>query len=191
MDKIIGALTFKGGTYADAKKDAAFTPIAWLIVVVTALLNALGSGAGLGKGGILIWLLGLLFLAVFAALGFALACWVISLVGKSVFNTTTTFNELVRPLGLARIWHVISIMGLLALISPGLGCVSGFFTLAAAFLGIAAWFMAIHETMALDWVQTITVVVLGVVVTALVTLVASTIFGVMGLGTVAFLSFIK
>lgn len=191
MDKIIGALTFKSGTYADAKKDTAFTSNAWLIVVVSAFLNGLGSGTGLVKGRIFMWLLGSLFWTSFAVLGFALACLVIMWLGKSVFNTTASFNELVRSLGLARIWHVISIMGLLALISPALGCISGFFTLASAILGIAAWAMAIHEAMTLDWVQTITVVVLGVIVTALVTLVASTIFGLMGLGTVAFLPFIR
>lgn len=186
MDKIIGALTFKNGVYAEAKKDSGFSATAWLIVAASAVLSALGNGAGLARGRVFAWLLGSLFGAGFAVLGFALAVFVIMWVGKTVFNTTASFDELARPLGLARIWHVVGVLGLLALLSPALGCVAGIFNLAAAILGFIAWLWAVREALGLDWAQAITVVVMGMLVVILVTVISASILGAFGLVTAAF-----
>ena len=179
MEKIIGALSFKSGVYAEAKKDTGFSATAWLIVAVSAVLSALGNGAGLARGRVFAWLLGSLFGAGFAVLGFALAVFVIMWVGKTVFNTTASFDELARPLGLARIWHVVGVLGLLAFLSPALSCVAGIFNL-------AAWLWAVREALGLDWAQTITVVVMGMIVVVLVTVISASILGAFGLVTAAF-----
>lgn len=185
MEKIIGALKFKIGVYADVKKDTSFTATAWLIVAVTAILSAIGSGAILARGHIVLWLVGAMFAAAFAVLGFALACLVIGWVGRAVFNTTASFDEVVRPLGLARIWHVVGFLGIITLLSPSLRCVSGLFTAAAGLLGLVAWVLAVREALALDWAQAIAVVVLGMIVVVVISIISASILGAFGIFTAA------
>ena len=187
IEKIIGAFTFKPGVYAEVKKDASFTGSAWLIVAVTAILNSLGTSAAASHGRFGVWLVGALFAALFAVGGFALACFVIAWVGKTVFNTTASFNEIVRPLGLARVWHILGVLGLLALITPALGCVTGIFSLAAGILGFIAWLIAAREALGLEWPQTIATVVLGMMVVVLVSVISGLVLGAFGLATAALL----
>jgi hypothetical protein len=187
IEKIMGAFTFKPGVYAEAKKDTGFTGSAWLIVVITAILNSIGTSAAASHGRFWVWLVGALVAAVFAVGGFALACFVIAWVGKAVFNTTASFNEIVRPLGLARVWHILGVLGLLALISPALGCVTGIFSLAAGILGFIAWLIAAREALGLEWPQTIATVVLGMIVVILVSVISGVVLGAFGLVTAALL----
>jgi hypothetical protein len=187
IEKIIGAFSFKPGVYAEAKKDASFTGSAWLIVAITAILNSIGSSAAASHGRFGIWLVGALFAALFAVGGFALACFVITWVGKTIFNTTASFNEVVRPLGLANVWHIVGIFGILALITPALGCVTGIFSLAAGILGFIAWLIAAREALGLEWPQTIATVVLGMIVVTLVSVISGLVLGAFGLATAALL----
>ena len=187
IEKIVGAFTFKPGVYAEAKKDAGFTGSAWLIVVITSILSSIGTSAIAAHGRFWVWLLGALFAAVFAVVGFALACFVITWVGKTVFNTTASFNEIVRPLGLARVWHIVGVLGLLALITPALGCVTGIFSLVAGILGFIAWLIAAREALGLEWPQTIATVVLGMIVVILVSVISGVVLGAFGLATAAIL----
>lgn len=188
MEKIIGALSFKSGVYAEAKKDAGFQQTAWLIVAVSAVLSALGNGVGLARFSFFGWLVGSLLAAGFAVLGFALAVLVIQWVGRTVFNASVSFNELVRPLGLARIWHVVGVLGVLALLSPSLRCLTGIFSFAAAVLGFIAWLWAVREAMDLDWAQAVAVVILGMVVVLVVSFLATSILGLFGFLGASFVS---
>ncbi len=181
IEKIIGAFSFKPGVYAEVKKDAGFTGSAWMIVTITAILNSIGTAAAVSHFRFEVWLVSALFAAVFAVLGFGLACFVISWVGKTVFNTTASFDEVVRPLGLARVWHIVGVIGIAALITPALGCVTGIFSLAAAVLGFIAWLIAVREALGLEWPQTIATVVLGTMVVTVVTLIAGMVLGAFGL----------
>jgi hypothetical protein len=44
-ERIVGALTFRRGVYAEVEADRMFTAAAWIIVVFFAFLNQLGSYA--------------------------------------------------------------------------------------------------------------------------------------------------
>jgi hypothetical protein len=187
IEKITGAFSFKPGVYGEVKKDAGFTGSAWLIVIVTAILNAIGTSAALSHLRSGTWLVSALFASVFAILGFGLACFVIAWVGKTVFNTTASFDEVVRPLGLARVWHIVGVLGILALITPALGCVTGIFSFAAAVLGFIAWLIAVREALGLEWPQTIATVVLGMIVVMVVTVISGVVLGAFGLATASIL----
>ena len=191
MDKIIGALTFKSGVYSEAKNDSGFTATAWLIVVISAILNSIGTSAAVAHWRFGSWLLGALLGAVFAVVGFALACFVITWVGRTVFNTTASFEEVVRPLGLARIWHVVGVLGIFALLIPALGCITGIVNLAAAVLGFIAWLIAVREALALEWPQAIAVVVLGMIVVIIITAISGIILGALGLASAAFVGIFR
>lgn len=181
LDKFIKVFTFKTGVYKEVEDNAAFTPTAWMIVAVVALLSSLGGNAASAHalGGR--WIFGALGSAVFAILGFALGSFVISWAGKTFFNAEVTFEEMVRTLGLAYIWKVVGFLGIIALAAPGLACVSGPITFFAGLAGLVAWFFAAKEALDLEWPQTIGSVIIGWVVTLAVTVMASTILGILGL----------
>jgi hypothetical protein len=44
-NRIVGAFTFRKGVYAEVKADTSFTSTAWILVVVFAFLNQLGTYA--------------------------------------------------------------------------------------------------------------------------------------------------
>ncbi|NIN67197.1 MAG: hypothetical protein GTO63_21360, partial [Anaerolineae bacterium] len=72
-----------------------------------------------------------------------------------------TFEELVRTLGLAYVWNVVGVLGVLTAFSEALRCVLAPALIVSAILMVIAWFVATKEALDLDWVQTIITVILG------------------------------
>jgi hypothetical protein len=182
VNRIIGAFTFRKGIYEEVEHDVSFTSTAWLIVVVTAFLSSLGSGT---SDNILNRFLGAGVGTIFTVIGFAVATFVISWIGKTLFQADVSFEELVRTLGLAYVWNAIGVIGIVSVISDTLSCLLWPVTLAAALLGLAAWFVAAREALDLDWVQTIVTVIVGWVVMLAIGFVASLVVGALGFGALA------
>ena len=122
VDRIIGAFTFRREVYTEVEHDTSFTQTAWILVAVVALLNQIGTFAGnmSGGGGLVSWLIGSVVGTIFAVGGFALAAFIIDAVGRALFQAEVTFDEVVRTLGLAYVWNVVGVIGIVAAISPGL-----------------------------------------------------------------------
>lgn len=177
-DRIIGAFTFRKGVYADVEKDTTFTMTAWLLVVVVSFLNQLGTYA---SGNLVNWLISALVGTVFSVVAFAVAAWVISWVGRSMFKAEVSFDELVRTLGLAYVWRIIGLAGVLSAFSTALSCVLAPALIVAAILLIVAWFVAAKEALDLEWGQTIITVIVGWVVLIVIGLVTGIVLGVLGL----------
>jgi hypothetical protein len=180
-ERLMGAITFKKEVYADVEKDATFTPTAWAIVAVVSLASQIGSQAGLIAGGFFNWIIGVIVGTVFSVLGFALACFAISWLGKTMFKADTSFEEMVRVLGLAFIWRVVAFIGIVSAITPVLGCVAAPITIIAGLLGLAAWLIAAKEALDLEWTQTIITVVVGAVVNWIIIGIAAAILGLFGI----------
>jgi hypothetical protein len=181
MDRFMKVFTFKTDVYKEVEDDASFTQTAWMIVAAVAFLSQLGANAGLVHvtGGS--WIISTIVGTIFAVLGFGVGCFVISWAGKTFFQADVTFEELVRTLGLAYIWNVIGFIGIIALVAPGLVCVSGPIAFLAGIAGLVAWFMAAKEALDLEWPQTIGTVVIGWVASLIVSLIAGAILGIFGL----------
>ena len=177
--RIIGAFTFRKGVYAEVEQDTSFTTTAWIVVAVVAFLNQLGTAA---SRDIPSWLIGAIVGTIFAVLGFAVAALVINWVGRAVFKAEVTFHELVRTLGLAYVWNVIGVFGILAVISEGLSCVLAPVMFIAFILMVIAWFVAAKEALDLEWLQTIVTVFLGWLALMAIMLVAGLVLGALGLG---------
>jgi len=184
MDRIIKALTFKTDVYAEVENDATFTSTAWIIVVVVSFLNQLGARAGSNIGN---WLLGAIIGTAFAVLAFAVATYVINLVGKVVFKADVDFGELVRTLGLAYVWQIVGLLGILGVISVALACLISPLIFIGWILTVVAWFIAVKEALDLDWVPTIVTVVIGWVVLIVINLLASVVIGALGFTGLALL----
>jgi hypothetical protein len=200
-DRIIGALTFRKGVYAEVEKDTSFTTTAWLLVSVVALLNQLGAKApypgaeelpeALGAlpfagGGIGNWLGAALVGTVFVVIGFAVGVSITDWVARTVFKADVSFDELVRTMGLAYVWQIVGLLGLLRVISPTLSCLAGPLGIAVALLGLYAQFVALKEALDLDSAQTIATVILVWIAHLFISLVVGGIVsGVLGFGAFA------
>lgn len=174
-NRIAGAFTFKREVFAEVENDPSFTSTAWLIVIVVGFLNQLGAYAGEGVGK---WILGAILGTVGVVVGFAVGAFVISLVGRSVFNAQVSFDELVRTLGLAYVWNVI---GFLGIFSGFLSCILAPVLFLGAILGLIAWFVAAKEALDLEWLQTIVTVVIGWIALLIVIAITGAIIGLLGL----------
>ncbi len=181
-ERIMGAFTFRKGVYAEVETDASFTSTAWLLVAVVSFLNQLGTNA---SGEIVNWLVGAVVGTVFAVLGFAVGAFVISWVGKTIFNADVTFEEMVRTLGLAYVWNVVGFIGVLSAVSTALSCLLAPVMLIAGIATIVAWFVAAKEALDLEWVQTIITVVLGFVALIVISVISGLVLGMMGFGAAA------
>ena len=182
IERIIGAFTFRKGVYAEVEKDTTFTTTAWILVAVVAFLNQLGSQATSHVGN---WLLGAVVGTVFAVIGFAVGALVVNWVGRILFNADVTFDELVRTLGLAYVWQVVGVIGILAAFSEALSCVLAPVMVTAVILMVIAWFVAVKEALDLEWVQTIVTAILGWVALVVIMIVAGAVLGLLGLGAAA------
>jgi len=181
MDRIMKVFSFKQEVYKEVEDDASFTQTAWMIVAVVAFLSQMGANAALVHvdGGS--WVLGTISGTLFAIVGFAAGAFIISWAGKTFFNADVTFEEMVRTLGLAYVWNIIGFLGIVGMVSSGLGCVVGPISFAAGIAGLVSWFIAAKEALDLEWPQTIGTVVIGWVASLIISLVAAAILGVFGL----------
>lgn len=178
INRIIGAFTFRKGVYAEVEKDTAFTATAWILVVVVAFLNRLGSAA---SAELVNWLIGAVVGTIFAIVGFAVGVLVINWVGRNVFNADVSSDELVRTLGLAYVWQVIGVLGILTAFSEALSCVLAPVMIIAVILMVIAWFVAAKEALDLEWGQTIVTVILGWLALVVIMIVAGVVLRLLGL----------
>ena len=181
-NRIIGAFTFRRGVYAEVEADASFTSTAWILVIVVAVLNQLGAYA---SSDVVNWLISALVGAIFSVIGFAVAALVINWAGQKVFKANVTFNELVRTLGLAYVWNVVGVLGVLTAISAALACVLGPAMVIAWVALVIAWFVAAKEALDLEWTQTIITVVVGWIALVVIMIIGGAVLGLLGLGAVA------
>ena len=182
FDRIVGALTFRRGIYNEVEKEHSFTSKAWIFVAVVALLNQLGTQSGFAaQEGPITWLLVSLVNTSFVLLGFTFAVWITSWLGRTVYNAEVDFHEMVRVLGLAYVWNIVGLLGLIALGSPLMQCIINPIAVVAIILGLIAWLIAIREALDLDWIPTITILVLGWIVSMIVRFIGLNILAAMGL----------
>jgi hypothetical protein len=183
INRIRNAIMFNKEVYSEVEHDTSFTITAWGIVATAAFLSSLGSQFGArGFDQPVAGILGALVGAVIGVIGFAAGTAIITWVGQAVFKAEVTFDELVRTLGLAYIWQGIGVLGIVAVFSPALSCVTAPISFAAAIAGLFSMFIAAKEALDLDWTQTIVTVLLGWVAILAVAFVATLILGMLGLG---------
>jgi hypothetical protein len=158
MGRIIGAFTFRKEVYAEVEKDTSFTTTAWVLVVVVAFLNQLGTNA---SDNVVRWWQGVVVFTIVSVIAFAVAAWVMNWVGRAVFHAEVTLDELVRTLGLAYVWQAVGVLGVVTVFSPTLACVLAPVMFIAWVLMMIAWFLAAKSALGLEWMQTIVTVVIG------------------------------
>ena len=182
-ERIIGALTFRRGVYAEVEADKTFTATAWILVVIFALLNQLGSYA---SQSIFDWLVGAGIGTLTAIAAFAIAAAVISWVGRGIYNAEVTFDELVRTMGLASIWTAVGVLGIIAAFSDALSCILGPVIVISWVALVVAWFVAVHEALDLTWGKTIITVLIGFIPWAIIMALTGVVLSLLGLTATGF-----
>lgn len=179
VNRVIGVFTFRKGVYAEVEGDQSFTTTAWVLVVIVSFLQQLGLlAAQLGEINFLGWMFALVAGTVMSVLGFAVATWVISWVGKSVFNAEVDFGEMVRTLGLANVWNGLTVIKVVNVILPALlNCLLAPFSFLIAILGFVAWLVAAKEALDLEWAQTVVTIIIGWLVVAVFTVLTVFVLG--------------
>lgn len=156
--RIVGTLTFRRGVYAEVEADKTFTATAWILVVIFAFLNQLGSHA---SQSFFDWLVATGIGTLTAIVAFAIAAAVISWVGRGIYNAEVTFNELVRTMGLASVWTAVGVLGIIAAFSNALSCILGPVIVVSWIALVVAWFVAVHEALDLTWGKTMITTMIG------------------------------
>jgi hypothetical protein len=182
-NRIIGALTFRRGVYAEVEADKAFTATAWILVVIFAFLNQLGSHA---SQSVFDWLVGTGIGFVTAVAGFPVAAAVISWVGRKSFGSEITFGELVRTMGLASIWTAVGVLGIIATFSHTLSVILGPVIVISWVALVVAWFVAVHEALDLTWGKTILTVIIGFIPWAFIMVLAGVVLSLLDLTATGF-----
>ena len=157
-NRIIGAFTFRKGVYAEVEADTSFTSMAWILVVLFAFLNQLGSYA---SEDFFDWLVGTGIGTLTTVVGFAIAAAVINWVGRTIYKAEVTFDELVRTMGLASVWTAVGVLGVISAFSTALACLLGPVLVISWVALVVAWFVAVKEALDLAWGQTIVTVLIG------------------------------
>jgi hypothetical protein len=165
INRIIGAITFRKGVYAEVEQDETFTGTAWILVILFAFLNQLGTYASEDLSD---WVIGAGIGWITVVIGFAAAVTAINWVGKAVFNAEVTFNELVRTMGLASVWTLVGVLGAIAGFSTALNCILGPVVVISWVAMVIAWLVAVHEALDLGWGQTVITVIIGLIPWAII-----------------------
>ena len=186
-ERIVGALTFRRGVYAEVEADKAFTATAWILVVIFALLNQLGSYA---SQSIFDWIVSTGIGLLTAIAGFAVAAAVINWIGRGRFGSEVTFDKLVRTMGLASIWTAVGVLGIIAAFSDALSHILGPVIVISWVALVVAWFVAVHEALDLTWGKTLLTVMIGFIPWAIIMSLTGVVLTLPGLNANGFGSLI-
>ena len=183
IQRIIGALIFRRGIYAEVEADKTFTSTAWLLVLIFSILNQLGSYASLR---IFEWLISAVIGTITALAGFAIAAAVINAVGRLGFQAEVSFDELVRTMGLASVWTAVGFLGVIANFSNALSCILGPIIVVSWIALVVAWFMAVHEALDLSWGKTVITVIIGFIPWAVIMALTGVVLSLLNLTATGF-----
>ncbi len=179
LDRILGAFEFRRGIYAQVEEDTSFTTTAWILVIVSAFLNQLGSQASSNLAN---WLISAVTGTITTVIGFAAAAYLMDWIGRTLFGADVSFNELVRTLGLAYVWSAVGVLGIVARLFSPLNCLVAPIMLAAAILLVIAWFVAAREALDIEWGRTLFTVGLGWIVLVAIVIVTNVVLNLLGIG---------
>jgi hypothetical protein len=176
-ERIIRAFTFRRQVYAEVERDTAFTLTALLLVAAIAFLNQLGIHASTQ---VLNWLGSAIVGTIWSVISFAIAAYIMSWIGRSLFGAGVTFGELVRTLGLAYVWSIVVVIGVVAGLSTALSWLLAPALVVGWVMLVLSWFVAAKEALDLGVVQTIVTVALGWLVFGLIMAVGSWVLNLIG-----------
>ena len=159
-------------------QDTTFTRTAWLLVAAVAFLNQLGTHASTQ---VLNWLGSTVVGTIWSVIAFAVAASLMNWMGRVLYKADVNFGELVRTLGLAYVWTIVGVIGVLAGLSAGLSFLFTPVLVVGWVMLVLSWFVAAKEALDLSIVKTIVTVALGWLTFGIIMAVGSWLLTLIGL----------
>lgn len=151
LERIERVIKLDRSVFGEIARNEALTSEAFVIVLVTSFLSALGGGFA-GRGPFFRGFFSDLISGI--VVGWLLWALITLLIGTKVFNGQADYPEMLRVLGYANAPRLIGVLQII----PVIGWL---FTLAGAILSLIAAFLAIREALGLDDSKTAATVVIG------------------------------
>jgi len=101
--------------------------------------------------------------------------------GHALYKADVNFGELVRTLGLAYVWTIVGVIGVLAGLSAGLSFLFTPVLVVGWVMLVLSWFVAAKEALDLSVVKTIVTVALGWLVFGAIMAAGSWVLDLIGL----------
>jgi hypothetical protein len=188
MDRILGVITLKAPVYRQIADDANATTPAAIITAVVALISGFFGGAVAidqtlqtssfnVTGGVILAII----TVIFALIGWFISAWVLAFVSRWFGGKTNTM-EMLRVTGFVNIFGLVSILSILALIAPALGCIVGIIGFVAAILRLIGYIIGVREAAEFSTGNAIIAAIIAAIINFLIVVVAvgavAAIFGV-------------
>ena len=169
-DRILGVFKLDVATFEEIEHDTTATTQAAIVVLIVALVAAIGSGIGatIADGNFISSFIGQL---ITTFVGWLIWSAVTYFVGTSLFGGKATLDEMLRVIGFA---YAPQILGIIPCIGAIIGCI---WTLIAGFI-------AVRQGLDLDNGKAFLTIVVGAIAYAILLVILGTVFGLGG----AFLS---
>ncbi len=151
MDRIMGVITLKAPTYRQIADDVTATGQAAMIVIIVKLIQGFFDGlvqpnpqTGAVSANILAAVATAIITLILGLIGWVVAAWILAFVAKQ-FGGKTNTNEMLRVTGYVEVFSLVSILSILALITPALLCVVGIIAFIAAILRLIGYIIGVRE----------------------------------------------
>lgn len=183
LEKLIGIITLKAPIYRQIADDPSQTQAAGLIVGAVSVLLGLSNGLSFmvrAHGSFLVVILTVIVAIVMGFLAWLASGWLLATIAKAMGGKTDT-GEMLRVTGYVRTFDLVSVLSLVSLVSPLLGCVTGPIMIVAGLASIVGYVIGVREAAEFSTGNAIvaaiiaglvsllfTVVIAGAVVTAMV-----------------------
>lgn len=188
MDRIMGVLALKAPTYREIADDPNATQPAGIIVAIVALLGGFATGLVRPDPNNLQQLLppNLVYAiaaagvtVLFALIAWFITAWILAFVARW-FGGKTNTKEMLRVTGYVEIFAIVSVISLVAFISPTLLCLGSFIGLAVGILRLIAYIVGIREAAEFSTGNAIITAIVGAVVNFLIFFAAATVIALVG-----------
>jgi len=181
IGRVIRAVRLDKALYEEVESDTSLNQEALIVVIIAALLSGIGSflGALVGGRGIGQAILGLVVGIVMAVVGYYIWAFVTYFVGKSLFQGTADYGELLRTLGYAFAPTALGVLSFIPCAGPILAVLGFIWSLVCGVV-------AVREALDFDTTKAVLTVLIGWIVWVLVSAIIGMTLGVgaVGLGAI-------
>lgn len=147
FERIMGIVTLKPPTYKAVAEDESLTQEAMMIVIVVAVLTGLVSGVTtklIAGGSFISGLLSGVVAIIFGLITWYVAAFLLATVANA-FGGKTNTNEMLRVTGYVYVFRLVSVLVILALISPALVCLTTPISFLVLILSLIGYVIGIRE----------------------------------------------
>jgi hypothetical protein len=172
IERMMRAAKLDVDLYNEVERDTSLNQEALTVVILASVAGGIGSLiGGIIQGSIGIALLGLVVTVILEVVNYFIWAWITYFVGTNLFQGTADFGEMRRTLGYAYAPRILSILSFIP-------CVGPFIALAGGIWSLVAGVIAVREGLDFDTGKAVITVIIGWVVTLILTFIVGAVVGI-------------